>query len=368
MADFFQDGSIATLHRLGPPRVEQLESELLEFSKQTPIALVLPCHVSELGTPALHGIIRELQQVCYLRQIVVGIDGANAADWRKARAIFARLPQKPVLHWNDGPRLKRLLNRPAASGLDAGPTGKGRNLWLCFGHVLASRQARMVVAHDCDVLTYDRDLLARLCYPVAHPYCGFDFCKGYSARFTDRLHGRVMRLLFTPLIRSLQDILGDHPFLHYLDTFRYPLGGEMSLSLDIIHRARIPSDWGVEIGLLAEIFRLSSPKSICQVDIAECYEHKHRELSARDSGKGLNKMAADVVKCVFRTLAGNGVKLDSGTFATLLSAYSRKAEDTMRFYAADAGINGLKYDRHQEAAAVTAFIKSIRAAAREYLT
>ena len=368
MADFFQDGSMATLHRLGPPNVEQLESELLEFSKQTPIALVLPCHVSELGTPALRGIIRELQEVRYLRQIVVGIDGAKAADWRKARALFGQLPQKPVLLWNDGPRLKRLLKRLAAADLDAGPTGKGRNLWLCFGHVLASRQARMVAVHDCDVLSYDRGLLARLCYPVAHPYFGFDFCKGYSARFTDRLHGRVMRLLFTPLIRSLQDILGYHPFLHYLDTFRYPLCGEMSLRLDLIHRARMPSDWGVEIGLLAEIFRISSPKSICQVDVAECYDHKHRELSARDSSKGLNKMAADVVKCVFRTLAGNGVKLDSGTFATLLSAYSRKAGDAMRFYAADAGINGLKYDRHEEEAAVTTFMKSIRSAAREYRT
>jgi glucosyl-3-phosphoglycerate synthase len=176
-----------------------------------------------------------------------------------------------------------------------------------------------------------------------------------------------MRLLFTPLIRSLQAILGDHPFLSYLDTFRYPLSGEASLDLDIIRRARVPSDWGVEAGTLAEVFRVSSPKSICQVDMAECYDHKHQDLSSRDPAKGLNKMAGDIVKCLFRTLAGHGVKLDRGIFDTLLTTYVRKAEDTMRFYAADAEINGLKYDRHEEELAATTFVHSIRAAVHEYL-
>jgi glucosyl-3-phosphoglycerate synthase len=367
MADFFQDGSMATLHRLGKPDLAKLEEELLEFSKQTPIALVLPCHVRELGTAALRGIIRELKNVHYIKQIVVGIDGANTTAWKRAKKIFGQLPQKPVLLWNDGPRMKRLMEELTESDLDPGPSGKGRNLWMCFGYVLASEKSRMVAVHDCDIITYSREMLARLCYPVAHPHLGFDFCKGYSARFTDRLNGRVMRLLFTPLIRSLQSILGDHPFLNYLDTFRYPLSGEVSLDHDIIRRARVPSDWGVEVGMLAEVFRVSSPKSICQVDLAECYDHKHQELSSRDSGKGLNKMAADIVKCVFRTLAGHGVKLDVGTFDTLLSAYIRKAEDTMRFYAADAEINGLKYDRHQEELAVSTFVRSIRSAAREYV-
>jgi len=358
---------MATLHRLGKPDIAKLESDLLEFSKQTPIALVLPCHVRELGTTALRGIIRELKNVRYIKQIVVGIDGANAAAWKRAKRIFGQLPQKPILLWNDGPRMKRLMDDLIESDLDPGPSGKGRNLWLCFGYVLASEKSRMVAVHDCDIITYSRELLARLCYPVAHPHLGFDFCKGYSARFTDRLNGRVMRLLFTPLIRSLQSILGEHPFLNYLDTFRYPLSGEVSLDHDIIRRARVPSDWGVEVGMLAEVFRVSSPKSICQVDVADCYDHKHQELSSRDTAKGLNKMASDIVKCVFRTLAGHGVKLDVGTFDTLLSAYIRKAEDTMRFYAADAEINGLKYDRHQEELAVSTFVRSIRSAAREYL-
>jgi glucosyl-3-phosphoglycerate synthase len=368
MADFYQDGSMATLHRLGKSNVEHLEQELLEFSAQTPIALTLPCHVKELGTSALRGIIKELKTIQYIKQIVVGIDGANGAAWQRARKTFSQLPQKPILIWNDGPRMRRLLEQLIESDLDPGPTGKGRNLWLCFGYVLASGKSHMVAVHDCDIITYNRDLLARLCYPVAHPNLGFDFCKGYSARFTDKLNGRVMRLLVTPLIRSLQSIIGVNDFLVYMDTFRYPLSGEMSLDHDIIRRARIPSDWGIEVGILAEVFRVSSPKSICQVDLSERYDHKHQELSSRDATRGLNKMAVDIVKSIFLTLAGIGVTLDRGIFDTLLSAYVRKAEDTMRFYAADAEINGLKYDRHEEELAVATFVRSIRNAARDYLS
>ncbi len=358
---------MATLHRLGDPDVERLEQELQEFSAETPISLVLPCHVKEIGTPALRGILHELKSVRYLKQIVVGIDGANRESWSRAKKQFSQLPQKPVLLWNDGPRMQELIGQLTGSDLNPGPSGKGRNLWLCFGYVLASAQSRMVVLHDCDILTYSREMLARLCYPVAHPNLGFDFCKGYSARFTDRLNGRVMRMLLTPIIRSLQAILGEHPFLSYLDSFRYPLSGEVSLDLDILRRARVPSDWGIELGTLAEVFRVSSPKSICQVDIAECYDHKHQDLSSNDPAQGLNKMAGDIVKCLFRTLAGHGVKLDRGIFDTLLTTYVRKAEDTMRFYAADAEINGLKYDRHEEELAAATFVHSIRSASQEYL-
>jgi glucosyl-3-phosphoglycerate synthase len=77
MADFFQTGAIATLHRLGTPDVRRLERELLDFVQETPIGLVLPCHVRELGTRALRLIVRELREVPYVRQIVVGLDGAT---------------------------------------------------------------------------------------------------------------------------------------------------------------------------------------------------------------------------------------------------------------------------------------------------
>jgi glucosyl-3-phosphoglycerate synthase len=366
MSDFFQTGAIATLHRLGLQKVERLEEQLENFSLETPMALVLPCHIKEMGTPALDAITGALKRVTYIKQIVVGVDGANAREWRKARRYFRQLPQRPKLLWNDGPRMQALFQALNDAELGVGSRGKGRNVWICFGYVLASDEARMVAVHDCDIVTYNRELLARLCYPVAHPTLGFDFCKGYYARYTNKLNGRVMRLLVTPLLRSLQSIIGPHPFLIYMDTFRYPLAGEMSLDLDLVRRTRVPADWGLEVGMLADVFRNSSPKSICQSELCEQYDHKHQELSSRDAEKGLNKMAAEIATSIFRTMASEGIKLDTGLFDTLLSAYVRKAEDTLRYYAADARINGLEFDRHLEEMAVSTFVRSIRAAAAAF--
>jgi len=367
MADFFQNGAMATLHRLGEPDLARLEQELTAFAAERPIALVLPCHVGEIGTPALANIVGHLRDATYLSQIVVGLDGADAAGWRRARKAFASLSPRVHLLWNDGPRLKKLLAQLRASDLAVGKTGKGRNLWLGFGYLLATDLARVVAVHDCDILTYDRAFLARLCYPVANPTLGFDFCKGYSARFSDRLHGRVTRLLFTPLVRALGAILGPHPFLNYLDGFRYALSGDVCLDADILRRTRMPADWGVEVGMLAEMFRVVSPKAICQVDLAERYDHKHQLVATKPPGSGLEKVAADVAKCVFRTLAVQGVRLDRGVFDTLLAVYLRTAEDAIRFYAADSALNGLTYDRHDEELTANAFVRSVRTASADYL-
>jgi len=367
MSDFFQTGAIATLHRLGQTNLRRMEEELRQFGEETPIALVLPCHARELGSKALRLIVRELKSVGYLKQIVVGLDGANARNFRRARHIFSQLPQKPVVLWNDGPRMQRLFKRLEEAELSVGLPGKGRNVWICFGYVLASEQARMVALHDCDILTYNRELLARLCYPVAHPSLGFDFCKGYYARVTDRLNGRVMRLLVTPMLRALRSLIGPHPFLVYLDTFRYPLAGEFSLDIDLVRRVRIPYDWALEIGMLAEVFRNAAPRSICQSELCDNYDHKHQDLSPRDPDKGLNKMAVDITRSLLHRMAAEGIKLDAGLFDSLLSAYMRQAEDTLRFYSADAVINGLVFPRHEEENAVTTFVRSLQVAEKKFL-
>lgn len=366
MSDFFQTGAIATLHRLGSTDLARLERDLQDYSKETPIALVLPCHIREVGTKALKLIARELKSVPYLTQIVVGIDGANARGWKKARHFFAQLPQKPTLLWNDGPRIQQLYRKLESAELAAGPCGKGRNVWTCFGYVLASEQCRMVALHDCDIVTYNRELLARLCYPVAHPALGFDFCKGYYARVTDRLNGRVMRLMVTPLLRALKTIIGQHPYLVYMDTFRYPLAGEFAMDVDLVRRVRIPHDWALEVGMLAEVFRNSAPRAICQSELCDNYDHKHQEISARDPEKGLNKMATDIARSFFRRMAAEGIRLDAGLFDTVLSAYMRQAEDTLRFYAADSALNGLRYPRHEEENAVATFVRGIRTATEAF--
>ena len=177
---------------------------------------------------------------------------------------------------------------------------------MAYGYVLACRKSDVIALHDCDILSYDRELLARLCYPVANPNINFEFCKGYYARVTDRMHGRVTRLLVTPLIRSMQRILGYQPLLVFMDSFRYPLAGEFAMDADLARVNRIPGDWGLEVGVLAEVHRNCSVKRVCQSELCATYEHKHQDLSAGDPSKGLMKMAVDICKTLFRNLSAEG--------------------------------------------------------------
>jgi glucosyl-3-phosphoglycerate synthase len=176
-----------------------------------------------------------------------------------------------------------------------------------------------------------------------------------------------MRLFVTPLLRALKSILGPHPCLVYLDTFRYPLAGEFSIDTALLRRVRIPCDWALEVGMLMEVFRNCAPRGICQSELCRNYDHKHQELSARDSTRGLNKMAMDIARTLFHRMAGEGIPLDGGLFDTLPGAYMRQAEDSLRFYAADAMLNGLLYPRHEEELAVSTFVRCIRNATKDFL-
>ena len=142
-----------------------------------------------------------------------------------------------------------------SAGLPTGADGKGRSCWICLGYLLAEDRSHVIVLHDADIVTYSRELLARLAYPVVSPQIDYDFCKGYYARVTDRLHGRVTRLLMFPLLRALEIVVGNHPYIRYLSSFRYPLAGEFALNVDLARVVRIPSDWGLEVGVLSEVYR-----------------------------------------------------------------------------------------------------------------
>ncbi len=368
MSDFFQTGVVATLHRLVDSGHDRLERELATYSRNRPIALVLPALWREFEGPALPRILKELESVPYLAQVVFTISGADGGQFAKAREMASRLPQEVTFVWNDGPRIQAMYERLIANNLPVGADGKGRSCWLAFGYVLVSQKADVIVLHDCDVLTFNREFLARLCYPVVNPNISFEFCKGFYARVTDRMHGRVTRLLVTPLVRSLQLILGPVPFLAFLDSFRYPLAGEFCMKADLARVNRIPSDWGLEVGVLGEVFRNCSVKRVCQSELCDTYEHKHQGLSPDDPARGLMKMAVDICKTLFRILSAEGTRLDSGLFRALQSTYVRTAEDTITRYQADALIDGLVFDRHQEEVTVECFAKAIRMASESYLS
>jgi glucosyl-3-phosphoglycerate synthase len=367
MPDFHQSGVITTLHRLGSPGIERLERELLHYSRARPVALVLPCLFSEIRGPALKGILDVLAGVSYLREVVVSLSGpGDREDYEQMRRAFAEVRsldgRAPTLLWNGGPRIAGLYARLREEGLDAGDDGKGRSTWLAYGFVLAAGVSRVIAVHDCDIRDYGRELLARLCYPTANPQLHYEFAKGYYARATDRLYGRVTRLFMTPLLRALRAVLGTIPLLEYLDSFRYPLAGECSMTIDQARINRIPADWGLEVGVLTEVYRNCSLKRICQVELTDNYDHKHQDLSAQDATRGLHRMVVDIASSLIRNLASYGVEFDAGFLNTLIAAYVRTAQDAIGSYEDDAALNGLDFDRHEEERAVETFTRALRAA------
>lgn len=367
MSDFYQTGVITTLHRLGKPSLERLEGELEQFTRQRPVALVLPALYSEFEGTAMPGIVQELAKVRYLRELVLVLDKASEKEFQRVREIMSALPGHVRIVHNDGRRILEIYDTLKRNGLSVGERGKGRSAWLAYGYVIANSKCDVIALHDCDIVNYSREMLARLCYPVANPNLDYVFCKGFYSRVTNKMHGRVTRLLVTPLIRSLQNLGGEHRFLKFIDSFRYPLAGEFAMSTDLARVNRIPWDWGLEVGSLAEVYRNYSPRRVCQVDIADTYEHKHQALSSEDPEKGLMKMTIDICKSIFRTLASEGVVFSDGFFKSLSVAYLRLAEDTILKYEADAAINGLEFDRHEEAKAVESFARAITMAAETFM-
>jgi glucosyl-3-phosphoglycerate synthase len=332
------------------------------------MSLILPCLFSELEGSALSKIIDELGRVKYLDRIIIGLDGASEIQFEYAKKYFARLKQNHQILWNDGDRLQQVNQLLKQERLAPSERGKGYNVWYCMGYFLACGTSQIVALHDCDILTYERGLLAKLLYPLANPIFQFKFCKGYYYRQANhKLNGRVMRLLVSPLVRSLKKIYQDNPFLDYIDSFRYPLSGEFAMVTDVMKTIRIPYDWGLEIGVLYDVYRNHNLNKICQVDIANAYDHKHQELSLDNCERGLFKMSVDICKALFRKMAASGQVFSQEIFRTIKATYYRTALDFVERYYSDAIMNGLILDRHGEEKAIELFAQSIIQAGNAFL-
>jgi glucosyl-3-phosphoglycerate synthase len=369
MTDFIQSGLITTLHDLGAIPGERLDALLQKQTHDYPVGLILPVTAHDMGQPPFATIVEELAKVDYLRRIVIVLDQAPEIEqYLHARHLAITLGDRARVLWTHSDRVRDLYETLMEAGLNIPRCGKGRAVWTAFGYLLGDTSLKAFAVHDCDIISYESEMVARLCLPLIHPSLDFEFCKAYYARYTDRMHARIARLLVAPLLRALIAMRGYHPFLVYLNSFRYPLAGEFGVQSTLARAIRIPGDWGLEIGTLAEVFRNTSMKRVCQVDLCQQYEHKHQSLSLDDPTRGLMKMSGDILSAMFRTLSSMGMGFADGDFVTLQLAYRRAAQDAIRQYRADALMNGLKYDQNEEEQAVEGITRQIVAAGDGYVT
>ena len=331
MSDFAQSGLITTLQRLNDIHLGAIEEELGRLAEAAPIALVLPCHGGDLEKPALAHIVGELTGAMFLREIVVSLNGLTDAAFDSARAIFAPLTQRVTL----------LRNEKA---------GKGTSVRVAFQHLAQAGECAIFTTQDCDVASFRRTDLARLCYAVAQPTFGYRFAKMYYSRVTDRLYGRVSRLFLAPLLHAIIRVSGHVPLVDFLLSFRYPLAGEVALTRELAGTLPVSSGWGLEIGQLCEVFRTVDPREVCQVEGGVGYDHKHQPATTALAG-----MAGEIAREVFAQLSAEGLPSDAPYLAAVAAAYRREATHALRRSAHLAQMNALPFDADAERATVDAF-------------
>ncbi|ATW86939.1 glucosyl-3-phosphoglycerate synthase [Halohasta litchfieldiae] len=322
---------ITTLHELREP-------EPTAPTDRT--AVVVPMTEREYGGLAAEGVLSELEAVDPAR-VVIPLRAPPEAvgpfcEWLDSFDLSLEVI------WCSGPRVTGLL---ADHDLNGG-AGKGRDVWLALGQVL---DADYVVCHDADTKTYDRWYVPRLLFPLQH---GHSFTKGYYARVeNNQLYGRLFRLFYAPLIRTLADET-DAPIVDYLSAFRYALAGEFAATGELISKLRVQRSWGLEIGTLGDAYAHAGFDGTAQVDLG-AYEHDHRAVSGP---AGLSEMCTAVGDALFRVVSDHGVDPD---YDTLAGRYRSVAERFVDQYAVDAAYNELDYDPSDERDQITAYSETI---------
>ncbi len=362
MADFHQHPKLPTLHHLATAKEGVAEADMAQWISEKPVALLLPALFVECERPAFPRILEEVSQADQVGQVVVTMNQMRGGECEVALEFLRRhlRGKKAWLLWNDGPDLMDVWREMETLGCPPYMEGKGSNIWMGLAWLAASGHTGLVVSHDTDILNYSRSLLWKLCLPLLHPRMEYRFAKGYYSRVSERLYGRVTRLLCFPLIQAFADVLGPQPLIEHLQSFRYPLSGEFGGDMETLGGFALPSGWGLEIAMLAEAQRALPVDRMCQVDLGFHFEHRHRKLELGEREEGLISAAMEVARClIYQVLKRADRRGGDALMRVVLPRYNDRAQEWLKRYEHVSLINGLVYDEEDERAAVTAFSEAL---------
>jgi glucosyl-3-phosphoglycerate synthase len=358
---------VATLHELNIDEKRLLKS-VKEATNERAVSVVIPMLYEEIKRREIKEIIKHLNKCDYVNKVIISLLAKNEKEFDDVKRFFSALKLPKLIVWCNGPKIRSLLTELKDEGFDLiRYGGKGRDVWLALG--IASLDSYGIAIHDADIRNYTELIPTKLLYPIVEPDLDFKFNKGYYARIGSKeniMYGRVFRLFLQPLFKALIDEIGrESNFLQFLRSFRYPLSGEFALTSDLAVSISIPTGWGIELGVLAEMYRNIPINKICQTDLG-FYDHKHQKIG--NEREGLTKMVQDILKTLLRDLVvEDHVQISEEFLISLEVLYLRSAQEFIRKYFADAHFNGLKYDRHAEEMIVEKFSKQVLNAGRDYL-
>jgi glucosyl-3-phosphoglycerate synthase len=361
----FDQRSFAKIHDFSMD-FDTMSVRLRTLAQDYPSGVIIPIIESDLKNQVLTEMVRELNQCDYLKKVFIVLSAKKKESYAEAVRLFRAFKVPNEIIWCNSPKVPQVLEELKNKGLDVTElSGKGKDVWVAMG--IASLELHAFVVHDADILRYTKMLPTKMLYPVIEPKLDFFFAKGYYARINlekRKMYGRITRLFMNPVLEAIQEkLLHKSKFVIYMQSFSYPLSGEIAIYSDLAMRLRIPCDWGFEVGLLAELYRNASHQRICEVDLG-FYDHKHKEVI----GDGLVKTAEDSLVTLLRTLTEtDGIEVSQPFLQSLQVMYRKIAQDKIRQYHADATCNNLDYDRHQEECSVDSLSEAIIAAGKRYL-
>jgi hypothetical protein len=355
---------IATIHDFSLD-FNCMSNRLCELKKQYPSGLIIPILGNDINGPRVPKMIEEINQCEYLTKIIIAISADDDKDYQEAMRLSKKFKAPCQIAWCNKPEVKTVLEELKHRGLDVtNLSGKGKDVWIATG--IASLDLFAFALHDADIVTYDKMVPTKLLYPIIEPKLDFFFAKGYYARINvekRKLYGRINRLFIGPILEVLQEKLHYSKFLTYLQSFSYPLAGELAVYSDLATHLRIPNDWGLELGLLAELYRNAAYRRICEVDIG-IYDHRHKQISPNS----LLKTAEDSFVTLLRTLTEmENIEVSEPFLTSLQVAYRRLAQDKIRQYHAEAICNNFDFNRHEEEVDVDLLCNIVISGGRKYL-
>ena len=362
----FQQGLITTIHEYGLSK--NLLKELNKKLKNRPTAILIPCLYEEFERPALKDIKEVLKDLNGLNELVIALSAKSKEQAKAAKDFFESMPFPVHIQWTNSPSVIELLKSQEKNGLELlGTPGKGWAVWQGIG--VATRRSEVVALFDADIRTFSNLYPSKMILPLLDDSFGISYVKAFYSRLsleTNELQGRATRLFVGPLLDSLEQLVGNGPFLQYLQSFRYPLAGEFAFTKDLAMNLRIPCDWGLEIGLLSEVYRNVRTSKIAQVDLG-LFDHKHKTIG-KSKKEGLQRMCTEILSSVLRGLMEHQAQtLTSTQLSTLEVLYKRVGEDRVKQFGLDSAVNKIPYDRHEEELSVQKFANLLKPATQNFL-